>query len=203
MRQDASDRVQTFTRSEVARLLRVTADHVRGARDHVIISLALATGLREFEIAALNFGDLFKPGQRLPRKRVRLRVYKTSNTRAEQQVITLNNRIREKLVAHRERMEADGLDIGPDDPVFQSNRRKRISERSIRHNFGVWQQRAEIDRPLTFHNLRHTACTNVWRATRDLRLTQMFARHADIRSTQRYTHPTAEDLEAGVNDLPC
>lgn len=203
MRDEMDGRVQTFTQAETSRLLRVTADHVNGARDHVIIALALATGLRQFEIEALNFGDLFKAGQNLPRKRVRLRVYKTSNSRAEQQVVTLNDRIREKLLAHREWMERAGFETGPDDPVFCSNRKQRIADRTIRHMFGLWQERASIDRPLPFHSLRHTACTNVWRATHDMRLTQMFARHADIRSTMRYTHPSEEDLEAGVKNIPC
>jgi len=203
MLQGSADRVQTFTRAEVRRLLKATADHRRGMRDHVIISLALATGLREFEIAALDFGDAFKSGKHVPRQRIALRVFKRSNMRQSQQFVTLNERIRRKLIAHRNAMEAQGLDIEPDSPMFVSSRRQRISVRTIRHMFAQWQAKAGIDRPLTFHCLRHTACTNVWRQTRDLRLVQMFARHADIRSTQRYTHPTTEDLEAGVRDLDC
>ncbi len=197
------DRIQTFTTDEVKRLLKTTADHVQGRRDHVIISLALATGLREFEIAALDFGDIFRADQKQPRQKVRLRVYKTSNDRAEQQSIVLNDRIRDKLVAHREWMARQGYGTGPTDPMFVSNQRKRISTRTIRHGFALWQERAGIDRPLTFHNLRHTACTAVWKAEGDIRLVQMFARHADIRSTTKYTHPSDEDLERSVRNIPC
>jgi hypothetical protein len=42
----------------------------------------------------------------------------------------------------------------------------------------TWQQRAGFDRLYPFHVTRHSAVTNVYRATRDLFLAQRFARHA-------------------------
>lgn len=41
------------------------------------------------------------------------------------------------------------------------------------------------------------------RATRDLFLAQRFARHASPITTIIYTHPSDEELYAGVKDLPC
>lgn len=49
---------RTLTEFEQATLLKVTGEHRDGFRDHVIFAMALATGLREHEIAALDVGDV-------------------------------------------------------------------------------------------------------------------------------------------------
>jgi site-specific recombinase XerC len=43
---------------EQATLLKVTGEHRAGFRDHCIFAVALGTGLREHEIAALNVGEV-------------------------------------------------------------------------------------------------------------------------------------------------
>jgi integrase len=47
------------------------------------------------------------------------------------------------------------------------------------------------------------AITNVYRRSRDLYLAQRFARHASPLTTTIYTHPSDEDLYAGIRHLPC
>src|SRR5437867_9055243 len=59
----------TLTTAEQAAILRATVGH---ARDHLIYSLALGTGLRLAEIVGLNVGDVFGPDG-TPRSRVRIR----------------------------------------------------------------------------------------------------------------------------------
>jgi integrase len=49
--------------------------------------------------------------------------------------------------------------------------------------------------------LRHTAITNVYRATRDLFLTQRFARHASPLTTTAYTHPSDEELYSRIDGI--
>ncbi len=79
----------------------------------------------------------------------------------------------------------------------------RLSGRQLRERLAQWQARAGIDRPVSVHGLRHSSCTNLYRATKDLRLVQRFARHASITSTMRYAHPNDEDLVRAVQDLQC
>jgi hypothetical protein len=52
-----------------------------------------------------------------------------------------------------------------------------------------------------FHNLHDTAITNVYLATKDLFLTQRFARHASPVTTVAYTHPSDEELYAKIGRL--
>lgn len=195
---------KTLTETEQRQLLACTASHAAGLRDHVIFALALASALREHEILALNVADLFD-GRGRARKHVELRVFKTSNKDDSQQHITLSDRIREKLEKLLAQLIREhGADsITADSPVFVSREGNRLSERMLRHAFGVWQERAGFERRFTFHALRHTACTNLYRATKDIRMVQRFARHASVLSTQIYTHSSDDELVRAVNNLPC
>lgn len=77
---------RTLTEAEQGRLLKVTGEHRAGFRDHLIFAVALGTGLREHEIAALNVGDVVHDDGRVGRRLV-LRVFKrATNDPAPQEV---------------------------------------------------------------------------------------------------------------------
>jgi integrase len=76
-------------------------------------------------------------------------------------------------------------------------------KRRVQVLFRELQIDAGFDRLYPFHALRHTAITNVYRASRDLFLAQRFARHASPLTTVIYTHATDEDLREGVRALRC
>ena len=56
------------------------------------------------------------------------------------------------------------------------------------------QREADFETHYDFHTLRPTAITHVYRATKDLFLTQRFARHASPITTTAYTHASDEEL---------
>ncbi|WP_342379464.1 site-specific integrase [Myxococcus stipitatus] len=193
---------RTLTESEQRLLLKVTGQHVDGFRDHCIYSLAMGTGLREHEILALDVGDVFDDAGRAKR-RVALRVFKRSAKDPAPQEVLLPDVVRaklEKLLAARKRA---GEAITPATPIFVSRLGRRLSARQLRHAFSVWQKRAGFERHLSFHSTRHTACTSVYRASKDLRLTQKFARHKSVVTTSIYTHPTDDELLRAVQGLVC
>lgn len=193
---------RTLTDREASRLLRVTGEHVNGFRDHLILALALGTGLRQHEIVALNVGDIFDPAGRA-RRHVTLRVFKGSARDLAPQQIVLPDALRAKLEKfYRQKSKAKQA-LDPSAPLFVSRKSNRLSTRQVRHAFAVWQERAALERHHTFHTTRHTACTSIYRRTRDLRLTQEFARHRAITSTMLYTHPSDEDVVRAVQDQPC
>lgn len=51
--------------------------------------------------------------------------------------------------------------------------------------------------------LRHSAVTNLYALTKDIRLTQRFARHRSLATTMVYTHPSEDDLVRVVEGLRC
>jgi len=193
---------KTLTELEQRLLLKASGEHRAGFRDHVIFSLALGTGLREHEILALDVADVFDPDGKA-RRRIQLRVFKRSSDEADHQEVVLPDGVRAKLDKLYRWKKRGGQDLAPDAPVFVSRKGNRLSARQLRHAFKVWQGRAGFERSFNFHALRHTACSNLYRRTRDIRLTQRFARHKSILTTSIYAHPSDEDLVRSVRDLPC
>jgi integrase/recombinase XerC len=188
---------QTLTRIEQRAILRATAGN---PRDHLIYSLALGTGLRLAEIVGLNVGDVYTTDGK-PRSRVRLRAEITNGGRVGDvflpDALVAKSR---KFWRHRA-TKHEGL--RPEDPLFCSQSRTRISPRRVQFAFRSWQVKAGFDRLYPLHALRHIAVTNVYRASRDVFLAQRFARHVSPLTMTIYTHPSDEELFIRIRGLRC
>jgi len=193
---------RTLTEVEQARLLKTTGEHRDGFRDHVILAVALGTGLREHEIAALDVGDVAGDDGRI-RRRIALRVFKRATDDPAPQEVFVPDALWYKLGKFLRWKKARGESIATDAPLFVSRRGKRIATRTLRHLFGVWQERAGLDRVFSFHTLRHTSLTNAYRATRDIRLVQRLARNKSVDTTTVYAGPSDEDILRAARELPC
>ena len=187
----------TLTQDEQKLILRVTAKH---RRDHLIISLALGTGLRLGELVGLNVGDVYAPDG-TPKVRVRVRREIAKGGRAGD--VFLPDRLVTKMARFWKWRARRGerLDIAA--PLFCAQSGRRLSKRRVQFMWRQWQKRAGFDRLYPFHSLRHTSVTNVYRKTRDLFLAQRFARHASPLTTTVYTHPSDEELQDRLRGLGC
>src|SRR3989442_59718 len=188
---------QTLTQAEQRALLRATR---RNLRDHLIYSLALGTGLRLAEIVGLDVGDVYTPEGK-PKIRVRLRPEIAKNGRAGDVFLPDALLVKFKKFWRHKATKHEGL--RPEDPLFCSQSRKRISPGRVQFAFRTWQVKAGFDRLYPFHSLRHCAITNVYRKSRDLFLAQRFARHVSPLTTTVYTHPSDEELFRQIRDLNC
>jgi len=188
---------QTLTRDDQQALLAASAEH---ARDHVIFSLALGTGLRLSEVVGMNVGDVYFPDGRL---RSRIKVRREIAKRGRVGDVFLPDAIIPKLqrlwAYKQERREP----VDPGAPLFCAQSRRRISPRRVQVLFREWQEAAGLDRLYPFHALRHTAVTAVYRTSQNLFLAQRFARHASPLTTVIYTHPSDEELQESVRRLAC
>lgn len=199
---DSTRTPRTLTEREQKLLLKVTGEHRPGYRDHVLYAMALGTGLREHELIALLVGDVFRDGK--PKRRLLLSVFKGAERTGGMQEVLLSESLRGKLrrfwawkARERESLEADA-------PLFVSRLGRRLSLRQVSsYGFTVWQDRAGFERRVTFHMLRHSAVTNLYTLTKDIRLTQRFARHRSLVTTMVYTHPSEDDLVRAVEGLRC
>src|SRR5439155_11306300 len=187
----------TLTASEQAAILAATARH---PRDHAIYSLALGTGLRLAEIVGLNIGDVFATDG-TPRSRVRIRPEIAKGGRAGD--VFLPDALLPKLRRFWAYKRARGEPTGLSDPLLCSQTRVRISKRRVQFAWRQWQVRAGFDRLYSFHSLRHSAVTAVYRASHDLFLAQRFARHVSPLTTTVYTHPSDEEMWQRVRGLSC
>src|SRR5437899_2548399 len=187
----------TLTQREQTAILRATR---RNLRDHLIYSLALGTGLRLAEIVGLDVGDVYSPDGR-PKNRVRLRPEIAKNGRAGDVFLPDALLVKFRRFWRHKATRREGLQ--PEDPLFCSQSRTRISPRRVQFAFRTWQVKAGFDRLYPFHGLRHTAVTEVYRRSRDLFLAQRFARHVSPLTTTIYTHPSDEELWERVRGLHC
>jgi len=119
------------------------------------------------------------------------------------QEVVLSEALRVKLAGLRGWKAANRESVAPDAPLFVSQRGLRLSTRQLRHGFGIWQVRAGFERHVSAHSLRHSACANIYASSKDLRLTQRFARHRSVVTTMLYTHPSDDDLVRAVEQLRC
>jgi len=187
----------TLTADEQKVILRATSRHLR---DHVIISLALGTGLRLGEIVGLNVGDVFAPNG-TPRVRVRIRSEIAKRGRAGD--VFLPDKLITKLKRFWSWKRRRGESLSPAAPLFCNQSRERISRRRVQDLWRKWQVRAGFDRLYPLHAIRHSAVTNVYRKTRDLFLAQRFARHVSPLTTTIYTHPSDEEMRERLRGLGC
>ncbi len=189
---------QTLTLAEQRAILRATAGNLR---DHLIYSLALGTGLRLAEIVGLNVGDVYGPDGK-PKNRIRLRPEIAKGGRAGD--VFLPDSLVRKFRRYRKHKRRIGHGLTSGDPLFYSQGgKRRISLRRVQFAFRTWQVKAGFDRLYPFHALRHTAVTNVYRASRDFFPAQRVARHVRPLTTTIYTHPSDQELWQGIRQLHC
>ena len=187
----------TLTAAEQKAILRFTAGN---PRDHLIFSLALGTGLRLAELVGLNIADVYN-ADGVPRVRIRIRAEIAKGGRTGD--VFLPDRLLPKLKRFWRFKVKRGEGLLPSDPLFCNQSRRRISRRRVQYAWRTWQKRAGFDRLYGLHCLRHTAVSNVYRATHDLFLAQRFARHVSPLTTTIYTHPSDEEMSRRVRSLPC
>lgn len=210
---------RVLTPAEQKKLLELTGTHTSGFRDHMIYSLALGTGMREHEIAALVVGDVVRAG--VIRTSIDLTTFKGSTRKTPapakvgarpprpiSQLVHVPKRARLKLAKFMKWKKRNGESLAPAAPLFvtrgswRSVHGEKLATRTIRHHFNKWQKLAGFETIYGFHALRHTSLSNLYDKTKDLRLTQVQARHASSQTTERYTHVDAHARKA-VEDMPC
>jgi integrase/recombinase XerC len=200
---------RTLTDAEQNKLLKVSGAKRDDFRDHLIFSLALGTGLREMEIVGLDVGDVLRPDGKAKRS-IQLRRFARKGKRrdsvdARAQIVHLPDGCYYKLEKFLRTKDGYGIaprEMVPQSALFWSRQSERLSTRRVRELFREWQRRAGFDKPYPFHALRHTAITNAYRATKNIRIAQRVARHARLDTTTRYEHASDQEVAAAVRGLP-
>jgi site-specific recombinase XerC len=188
---------KSLTRREERDLLRAVRSKA-SPRDRAILTVALGTGLRLRELAGLNIGDVCPEGTAIAWK---FALDPGLTKCGKGGVAYLTPTVRAELGRFLRWKRRGGEPLDARSPLFLSSQRRRISLRRIQILFREWQRAAGFETVYPFHSLRHTAITNVYRATKDLYLTQRFARHSSPLTTTVYTHPTDEELYAALRGI--
>lgn len=168
------------------RLLRLA--EARGARDHALVALAVDTGLREAELAALDTDDVVVTA-RTGRVRV---VGKGTRGRA----VPLPVRTRALITAWREaRAQVPGGESTQ--ALFLARGGRRVSARTVDHVIRTTGRMAGLE--ISPHTLRHTFATNLIRRGEDLVIVAELLGHSRVETVRVYTLPTEDDVQAAVD----
>ena len=78
--------------------------------------------------------------------------------------------------------------------LFLSNRKQRISNRQVQHRLDKWAKEQTLYQQISPHTLRHSFATHVLESSNDLRGVQELLGHANLSTTQVYTHLNFQHL---------
>lgn len=166
----------TLDSDAVTRLLDIKADSPLAIRDKAIMELFYSSGLRLSELASLRWDQID------PTSGLITVTGKGNKTR----VVPVGSYAAKALTAWR---KARGNFAGFDEPhIFVSNRGTPISTRTIQSRIRYWAKKQGLPQQVYPHLLRHSFASHMLESSGDLRAVQELLGHADISTTQVYTH---------------
>ncbi len=155
-------------------------------RDKAMLELLYATGLRVSELVGLT-------AEHVSLRQGLVRVVGKGN---KERLVPMG----EEAIHWLERYyrEARTLLLGgtSSDVVFPSKQARMMTRQTFWHRIKLYAQRAGIRGELSPHTLRHAFATHLLNHGADLRVVQMLLGHADLSTTQIYTHVANERLKA-------
>jgi integrase/recombinase XerC len=160
----------------VARLLDFTADTPLAVRDKAMMELFYSSGLRLAELAGLTWDQLD----------LRSGLVSVTGKGNRARMVPVG---RQAIIALVEWRKARAGLAGLGEPaVFVSRSGKPISPRTIQARIRHWAIRQGLPSNVHPHLLRHSFASHVLESSGDLRAVQELLGHADISTTQVYTH---------------
>ena len=165
-------------------------------RDYFIVHLALSTGLRVMEIAALNCGDMFLENTP-PSLLVR------NGKGGKRRVVFFNSALKKHCREYLNWKNSIGESAEPDQPLLlSSNTKKYMTTRAIQKAFKRCADNAGLAARHSIHNLRHTyACFLLKASNWNTRLVQKQLGHSRLSTTQIYADVMMPDIENTLEKL--
>ncbi len=169
---------QALSIEQAVKLVNISDDAVLSVRDHAILELFYSSGLRLSEVVNLNIDALdFTEGTVIVTgKGNKTRIVPMGAHAMDAIQIWLKNR-------------ADILINKPaEKSVFIGLQGRRVSARNLQYRIKEWSIKQGINSSVHPHMLRHSFATHVLQSSGDLRAVQEMLGHANISTTQVYTH---------------
>jgi len=152
----------------------------KGKRDRAIIELIYASGLRVSELVNLDLKQVY----------IETRELRVWGKGSKERVVLMGEPAVASLVRYLEEGRAALLGDKPSEAVFINRFGKRLPERRIQKLLDEYAHSAGIKKRVYPHLLRHTFATHMLDGGADLRVVQELLGHANLSTTQIYTHVT-------------
>ena len=181
---------KSLAEDEVEALLQ--APNVRDAtgnpreyRDRTMLEVLYATGLRVSELVGLTVSSL----------NLRQGVVRVMGKGGKERLVPVHEEALDWVGRYLLTARPALLGDRASDALFPSNRGTPMTRQAFWHGIKRYARRAGIDREISPHTLRHAFATHLVNHDADLRAVQMMLGHADLSTTQIYTHVARDRLK--------
>ncbi len=165
----------TLEVDDIGLLLDLPDDEPLAIRDKAMLELFYSSGLRLAELAALDWQNLD-----LAQKRVRV-----LGKGGKERVLPVGRFAIQALENWRDvRRQSNSAEPA----IFTSRQGRRLSHRAIQQRLAYWSKRLGLGQHVHPHKLRHSFASHLLESSGALRAVQELLGHANISTTQIYTH---------------
>ena len=167
-------------------------DGPEAERDRCILTLFLNCGMRLSELVAINIRDVIQNNSTL-------RIIGKGN---KERIVYLNQACMDAIQSYLVVRPKDG--VKDRDALFLSSRKTRISPKTVQFLVKKYLNKIGLSGPgYSVHKLRHTAATLMYRyGDVDIRVLQDILGHANLGTTEIYTHTSSSQMEEAINANP-
>lgn len=167
---------------EMNALLDFEGDDFLSLRDKCIFELMYGCGMRLSELTSLDIHHVLGDGQ--------IKVLGKGN---KERILPMGRQAQAALNQYIEaRLEVLSFELEP--ALFISIRHKRLSNRQVANRLQKWAKHQTLYQQISPHTLRHSFATHILESSNDLRGVQELLGHANLSTTQVYTHLNFEHL---------
>jgi integrase/recombinase XerD len=176
-----------LTQTEIeSMILAASGKKIQQVRDQAILEIFYASGLRVSELSDLKTTSInYDVG-----------FVRAVGKGSKERIIPLGMKAREAVQRYLLRARPKLLKDKTSDVLFLSQLGKKISRQSLWAVIKLYARKANIKKTIKPHTLRHTFATHLLEHGADLRSVQEMLGHADISTTQIYTHVDKERLKS-------
>jgi len=167
---------KTLSVDEAVRLVQIPADDPLAVRDRALLELFYSSGLRLSELVSLNLDDLDP----------RTALVRVLGKGRKERLVPVGAAALEALAAWRRERAGWVRDGGT--ALFVTRRGKRLSNRTVEQRIAHHARRQGLGRHVHPHMLRHSFATHLLESSGELRAVQELLGHANLSTTQVYTH---------------
>lgn len=154
-------------------------------RDRAMLELLYASGMRISELVALNMGDVNLEGDYFVR---------CFGKGRKERILPLYEQVIKTIKEYINEERPKLLRSKKDNALFLNARGERLTRQGFWQKLKEYAKSAGLDEKISPHTLRHSFATHMLNGGADLRSVQELLGHANISTTQVYTHLTTEQV---------
>ncbi|MBZ9613804.1 tyrosine recombinase XerC [Rheinheimera maricola] len=155
-------------------------DDILACRDKAMLELFYSSGLRLEELVNADIGDINWQEQ----------LIKVTGKGSKQRIVPVGKIALKALKDWLTQRPAFTAKLPAEDAnaLFISKQHKRISPRHVRERVQLWAKQQGLNQQVHPHMLRHSFASHMLESSQDLRAVQELLGHANLSTTQVYTH---------------